>query len=186
MASQTGRFRSFLDGLVEPQPTDQSVRTTLSRVADQENETTAQAPAIPLRRQIDNYIALTKPGILTLLVATELAAMMVAAAGLPPFRIVVAGLLGGLLAAAGANTLNCYIDRDIDRKMSRTQHRATATGEITPRNALIYGLTLNALAVLILGLGTNWFAAGLAALDHGARVSVAGLVLLRQRPAGGA
>lgn len=164
MASQTGRFRSFLDGLVEPQPTDQSVRTTLSRVADQENETTAQTPAIPLRRQIDNYIALTKPGILTLLVATELAAMMVAAAGLPPFRIVVAGLLGGLLAAAGANTLNCYIDRDIDRKMSRTQHRATATGEITPRNALIYGLTLNVLAVLILGLGTNWFAAGLAAL----------------------
>ncbi|MEZ4530858.1 MAG: heme o synthase [Thermomicrobiales bacterium] len=165
MASQTGRFRSFLDGLVEPQPADPTVRTTLSRVAEPAtHESGAQAPAIPLRRQIDNYIALTKPGILTLLLATELAAMMVAAAGLPPFRIVVAGMLGGLLAAAGANVLNCYIDRDIDRKMSRTQHRATATGEISPRNALIYGLALNVLAVLILGFGTNWFAAGLAAL----------------------
>ncbi|MEZ4506583.1 MAG: heme o synthase [Thermomicrobiales bacterium] len=165
MASQTGRFRSFLDGLVEPQPADPTVRTTLSRVAEPAtHESGAQAQAIPLRRQIDNYIALTKPGILTLLLATELAAMMVAAAGLPPFRIVVAGMLGGLLAAAGANVLNCYIDRDIDRKMSRTQHRATATGEISPRNALIYGLALNVLAVLILGFGTNWFAAGLAAL----------------------
>lgn len=165
MASQTGRFRSFLDGLVEPQPADPTVRTTLSRVAEPAtHESGEHAQAIPLRRQIDNYIALTKPGILTLLLATELAAMMVAAAGLPPFRIVVAGMLGGLLAAAGANVLNCYIDRDIDRKMSRTQHRATATGEISPRNALIYGLVLNVLAVLILGLGTNWFAAGLAAL----------------------
>jgi len=165
MASQTGRFRSFLDGLVEPQPADPTVRTTLSRVAEPTtHESGEHAQAIPLRRQIDNYIALTKPGILTLLLATELAAMMVAAAGLPPFRIVVAGMLGGLLAAAGANVLNCYIDRDIDRKMSRTQHRATATGEISPRNALIYGLVLNVLAVLILGLGTNWFAAGLAAL----------------------
>ena len=75
-----------------------------------------------------------------------------------------AAMLGGLLSAAGANTLNCYIDRDIDKKMSRTQHRATASGEISPRNALIYGLTLTVLAVLILGFGTNWFAAGLAAL----------------------
>lgn len=113
---------------------------------------------------MNNYIALTKPGILTLLVATELAALMVAAKGLPSFQIVLAATLGGLFAAGGANTLNCYIDRNIDRVMPRTQHRATASGEISPRNALIYGLTLNVLAVLILGFGTNWFAAGLAAL----------------------
>jgi protoheme IX farnesyltransferase len=167
MASQTGRFRSFLDGLVEPQPSDASLRTRLSRVSTTAEVVPADvAPAakIPLRRQLDNYIALTKPGILTLLLATELAAMMVAAEGLPSFRIVVAAMLGGLLSAAGANVLNCYIDRDIDKKMARTQHRATASGEISPRNALTYGLVLTVLAVLILGVGANWFAAGLAAL----------------------
>ncbi len=168
MASQTGRFRSFLDGLVEPQPTDETLRTRLSRVpaatAPTTDEVAPPAARIPWRRQIDNYIALTKPGILTLLLATELAAMMVAAEGLPSFRIVVAAMLGGLLSAGGANVLNCYIDRDIDKKMSRTQHRATASGEITPRAALTFGLVLNVLAVLILGVGANWFAAGLAAL----------------------
>lgn len=168
MASQTGRFRSFLDGLVEPQPTDETLRTRLSRVptatSAATDEVASPAARIPLRRQIDNYIALTKPGILTLLLATELAAMMVAAEGLPSFRIVVAAMLGGLLSAGGANVLNCYIDRDIDKKMSRTQHRATASGEITPRAALTFGLMLNVLAVLILGVGANWFAAGLAAL----------------------
>ena len=145
MASQTGRFRSFLDGLVEPQPADESFRTRLSRVpaAPEAAPAVLSPPAakIPLRRQIDNYVALTKPGILTLLLATELSAMLVAAEGLPSFRIVVAAMLGGLFSAAGANALNCYIDRDIDKKMSRTQHRATASGEISPRNALIYGLT---------------------------------------------
>jgi protoheme IX farnesyltransferase len=168
MASQTGRFRTFLDGLVEPQPTDPSLRTSLSRVPvapeSVSTETAVQTERIPLRHQIDNYVALTKPGILTLLLATTLAAMMVAAAGLPPFRLVVATMLGGLLAAAGANVLNCYIDRDIDKLMSRTRHRATASGEISPRNALIFGLTLTVLSVLILGVGANWFAAGLSAL----------------------
>ncbi len=168
MATQTGRFRSFLDGLVEPQPTDGSTRTRLSRVPAAPGpvpaETAASTDRIPARRQIDNYIALTKPGILTLLLATELAAMMVAAEGLPSFRIVIAAMLGGLLSASGANVLNCYIDRDIDKVMSRTQHRATASGEIAPRSALIFGLTLTVLAVLILGVGANWFAAGLAAI----------------------
>ncbi len=168
MAAQTGRFRSFLDGLVEPQPTDASLRTRLDRTPPVPEAPTREpveaAVRIPWRRQVNNYIALTKPGILTLLVATELAAVMVAAQGLPSFRIVVAATLGGLLAAGGANALNCYIDRNIDKVMPRTQHRGTASGEISPRNALIYGLVLNVLAVLILGFGANWFAASLAAL----------------------
>ncbi len=165
MASQTGRFRSFLDGLVEPQPADASMRTRLDRRPETvEPVVTATAAAIPWRKQVHNYVMLTKPGILTLLVATELAAMMVAAKGLPSFQIVVAATLGGLLAAGGANALNCYIDRNIDKVMPRTQHRGTASGEISPRNALIFGLTLTVLAVLILGFGANWVAAGLAAL----------------------
>lgn len=173
--SQSGRFRSFLDGLVEPQASGPS-REQLSRIPVataveapieplvQQPEATAPAVAIPWREQVENYVALTKPGILTLLLATTLAAMMVAAEGLPPFGLVVATMLGGLLSAAGANVLNCYIDRDIDKVMSRTRHRGTASGAISPRNALIFGLTLTVLSVLILGFGANWFAAGLAAL----------------------
>jgi protoheme IX farnesyltransferase len=171
--SQTGRFRSFLDGLVEP-PSGVT-RAQLDRTpaaADSSGDpgaspfmaTAAAVERIPLRQQIDNYVALTKPGILTLLLATTLAAMMVAAEGLPSFRLVVATMLGGLLSAAGANVLNCYIDRDIDKKMSRTRHRATASGAISPRNALTFGLVLTGLSILILGVGANWFAAGLAAV----------------------
>src|SRR4051794_17941064 len=68
MAAQTGRFRSFLDGLVEPQPADETLRTSLSRIPVVPDATdivpVRPAAKIPLRRQIDNYIALTKPGIL--------------------------------------------------------------------------------------------------------------------------
>jgi protoheme IX farnesyltransferase len=71
-------------------------------------------------------------------------------------------LLGGLLAAGGANVLNCYLDRDIDALMGRTRRRATATGRIRPRSALLFGLSLSALAVVELGLLVNWLAAGLA------------------------
>lgn len=166
MAARTSRFRSFLDGLVEPQPADAALRARLNRapVPTETVEPVTPAVKIPWRRQVNNYIALTKPGILTLLVATELAAVMVAAEGLPSFRIVIAAVLGGLLAAGGSNTLNCYIDRNIDKVMPRTQHRGTASGEISPRNALIAGLAQIGLAVLILGIGANWFAASLAAL----------------------
>lgn len=166
MAARTSRFRSFLDGLVEPQPADAALRTRLNRVPVPAETVEPVIPVvkIPWRRQVNNYIALTKPGILTLLVATELAAVMVAAEGLPSFRIVIAAVLGGLLAAGGSNTLNCYIDRNIDKVMPRTQHRGTASGEISPRNALIAGLAQIGLAVLILGIGANWFAAFLAAL----------------------
>ncbi|MCO5223193.1 MAG: heme o synthase [Thermomicrobiales bacterium] len=165
MAAQTNRFRSFLDGLVEPPPVDGSSRARLSRVPPATHaESATPTVKIPFRQQVENYIALTKPGILTLLLATTLAAMIVAAEGLPSFGIVIATMLGGLFAAGGANTLNCYIDRDIDKVMSRTRHRATASGEISPRNALIFGLTLTVLSILIIGVGANWFAAGLSAL----------------------
>ncbi|MDP9367936.1 MAG: heme o synthase [Chloroflexota bacterium] len=109
-----------------------------------------------------DYVALTKPGILTLLLVTTLGAMLVAAEGIPPFGLVLATLIGGALAAGGANALNCYLDRDIDAIMPRTSRRATAAGRISPQAALTFGVTLTAVATLELGLLVNWLAAGLA------------------------
>ncbi|MBX3069054.1 MAG: heme o synthase [Thermomicrobiales bacterium] len=111
---------------------------------------------------VNDYVMLMKPGILSLLLVTMLAGMMFAAKGFPSFTIVFWGLLGGLLSAGGANVLNCYIDRDIDRLMTRTKHRASASGRIAARNVLIFGLVLTAASALILGVFTNWFTAGLA------------------------
>jgi protoheme IX farnesyltransferase len=120
-------------------------------------------PSLARARQIvADYVALTKPGILTLLLTTTLCAMLMAARGLPPFWLVVVTMLGGILAAGGANVLNCYIDRDIDGQMSRTRHRAIAAGRISPEAALTFGVTLTVASVLLFGLVVNWTAAALA------------------------
>lgn len=105
------------------------------------------------------YVALTKPNILTLLLFTTAAAMPVAAVGVPPLGLVLWTLLGGTLAAGGANALNCYIDRDIDAIMPRTRHRGTASGAISPTAALTFGLTLTVLAVVELAWLVNPLAA---------------------------
>jgi protoheme IX farnesyltransferase len=115
---------------------------------------------------MNEYVALTKPGILTLLLATTLGGMLAGAAGFPPVWAIVATLVGGALAAGGANVLNCYIDRDIDALMSRTKQRGTVTGKISPHAALIFGLTLSVSAILLLGFAVNWLAAGLALLGN--------------------
>lgn len=115
-----------------------------------------------IKTTISDYVALTKPGIMSLLLVTTLGAMLIAAEGVPAFSLVIWTLLGGLLAAGGANALNCYIDRDIDAIMPRTQHRGTATGRISPNAALLFGTTLSALAVIELALLVNPLAAGLA------------------------
>ncbi|CAA9583287.1 MAG: Heme O synthase, protoheme IX farnesyltransferase COX10-CtaB [uncultured Thermomicrobiales bacterium] len=115
-----------------------------------------------VRAVVSDYVALTKPGIQSLLLVTTLGAMLIAEEGLPPLGLVLATLLGGSLAAGGANVLNCFIDRDIDAQMTRTRHRATAAARITPAAALVFGLALSAFAVLWLGLLVNWLAAGLA------------------------
>ncbi len=143
------------------------------------------APTLDLRRARDvvaAYLALMKPGILSLLLATTLAAMLIAAAGIPPMTLVVATLIGGTLAAGGANVLNCYIDRDIDALMHRTKRRGTVTGIVSPRGALIFGLALSALAVIELGLLVNWLAAGLAMAGNLYYVLVYTRLLKRRTP----
>jgi len=114
------------------------------------------------RRTVLAYIALTKPRIIELLLVTTVPAMMLAEGGLPPLRLVLVTLLGGSLAAGSANALNMYLDRDIDQKMHRTERRPLVTGEVSPRGALIFGVTLGVVAFLVLGLAVNLLSAMLA------------------------
>jgi protoheme IX farnesyltransferase len=89
--------------------------------------------------------------------------MVLAAHGLPRWQVVVATMLGGTLAAGSANALNCFVDRDIDAVMRRTGHRPLARHTVSPTGALVFGTLLGVVAVLGMGLTTNWLAAGLTA-----------------------
>ncbi len=109
------------------------------------------------------YLALTKPRIIELLLVTTIPTMFLAAGGLPPAGVMVATLVGGTLAAGGANTLNQYLDRDIDTLMVRTGRRPLVTGDVTPRAALVFGLVLSVLSVAWLVRLVNVPAAVLAA-----------------------
>ncbi len=108
---------------------------------------------------VSDYIALTKPGIMALLLFTTLGAMMVASASVPDFWLIIVTLLGGWMIAGGANAYNCIYDRDIDAVMPRTRKRGTANGSISTLNAFIFATTLTVGGFLILGLGANWVAA---------------------------
>lgn len=92
------------------------------------------------------FVALTKPRIVELLLVTTVPTMIVAAGGLPPLSLIGATVAGGALAAAGANAMNMYIDRDIDPLMERTKGRPLVTGEIKPGEALAFALALEAAA----------------------------------------
>lgn len=117
-----------------------------------------------LRASAGDYFALTKPWIVALLITTTFGAMLIAARGLPPLSILFLTLFGGVCAAGGANALNSYIDRDIDKVMGRTSRRPLPNGRIAPRRALIFALTLCAFSVAILGFGVNWLAATLSTI----------------------
>lgn len=96
------------------------------------------------------YIGLTKPRIIELLLVTTVPTMFLAADGVPSLGLVALTLVGGTLAAGSANSLNCFVDRDIDGVMSRTGHRPLAKDEVSPRAALVFGLVLGLLAVAVM------------------------------------
>jgi heme o synthase len=111
---------------------------------------------------VGGYVALTKPRIVELLLITTVPTMILAERGWPSTWLVAVTLVGGTLAAGGANAINMVIDRDIDALMPRTQGRPLVTGLIAPRNALIFALALEALAFVVLWATTNLLAAVLA------------------------
>ena len=132
------------------------------------------------RRTVGHYVALTKPRIIELLLVTTFPTMFLAQRGLPSLWLIAATLVGGTLSAAAANTLNCYLDRDIDSVMHRTENRPLVTGAISPPSALVFGGVLSVASTLWLGLLVNWLSA---ALSLGAIVLYVGLytMLLKRR-----
>lgn len=111
---------------------------------------------------IRDYVALTKPRVISLLLLTTLAAMFITPAGLPPFGLVVWTLIGGYLMAGGANAYNMAYDCDIDRMMSRTAKRPVAGGRITQRQAYAFSAALALSSVAVLVSFVNVLAAALA------------------------
>ena len=108
------------------------------------------------------YVALTKPRIIELLLITTVPTMVLAEGGWPPLGLILITLVGGTLAAGGANAINMYVDRDIDALMQRTQQRPLVTGVIEPRNALVFALALEVVAFAVLWWGANLLSALLA------------------------
>lgn len=111
---------------------------------------------------IKGYVALTKPRIIELLLVTTIPTMVVAANGIPGIWLMITTLIGGTLAAGGANTFNMVYDRDIDAIMERTKKRPLVTGVMTPRAATIFACILELLSFGLLAWRVNYLSAWLA------------------------
>jgi heme o synthase len=111
---------------------------------------------------IYSYYQLTKPRIIPLLLFTTAAGMWMAGEGeVDPFLLLIT-LVGGTLAAASAQTLNCIYDRDIDYAMERTRHRPLPAGKIQPRDAALFAIALGTLSFILLSVFVNLLSAVLA------------------------
>jgi heme o synthase len=146
------------------------------------------APRVPRRspKVIGSaLIALTKPRIIELLLVTTVPTMLLAQRGIPSIKLILITLIGGTMAAGSANTINCYIDRDIDALMKRTKRRPLVVnghGTIKPWEALAWGILLGAGSTALLGLMANWLAAALADTAILFYIFVYTLLLKRRSP----
>ncbi|GAB3081459.1 heme o synthase [Pedococcus soli] len=140
------------------------------------------ASPMPPRRKAAAYLALTKPRIIELLLVTTVPVMFLAEGGVPSLWLIIATLVGGALSAGAANTFNCVYDRDIDAEMHRTSNRPMVTGEISPREGLVFGAVLTLASTVWFALVVNWLSA---ALSLGAIVmyAVGYTMLLKRRTA---
>jgi len=111
---------------------------------------------------VRDYIALTKPRIISLLLVTTVATMVVAAPDALALSTVLWTMLGGYLAAGGAGAINHYLDRERDARMTRTRGRPLVAGRIEPIHGLVFGIVLGVLAFVQLALTVNLLAAALA------------------------
>ena len=112
-----------------------------------------------LSNAVRAYVALTKPRIILLLVITTVPTMLLAARGWPSGWLIVATVLGGTLAAGAANSINMYLDRDIDAVMARTWRRPLPAHEIEPQRALAFGIVLQAVSFFFMTATVNITAA---------------------------
>ena len=125
-------------------------------------ETTVSRQHQSFFQVIHSYYQLTKPRIIPLLLITTSGSMWIAAEGrVDPFLLLVT-LVGGTLAAASAQAVNCIYDRDIDDAMERTRHRPIPSGRVQPRDALIFAIALAAISFSLLAVFANLLSALLA------------------------
>jgi len=126
-------------------------------------------PATPrarpsLARVVMAYVALTKPRVIELLLVTTAPVMILAERGFPSVWLILATLFGGALSAGSANAFNMVIDQDIDKIMGRTQSRPLVTGELSPRQAVVFAWVLGGVSFVWLWVFTTWLAAVLSVL----------------------
>ena len=131
-------------------------------MADQLGVTTHGAGRFAsMGRLAADYLTLTKPPIISLLLVTAVGGMFLAAEGVPSLTTLLLVCAGGALGAGGANAINHYMDQDIDALMSRTAQRPVPGNRIPPYRALAFGIGLNVAAFLLLASTVNLWAAGL-------------------------
>jgi protoheme IX farnesyltransferase len=122
----------------------------------------ARATARELVAHVRDYVSLTKPRIISLLLVTTVATMFVADPSGPPLSVILWTMLGGYLAAGGAGAINHYLDRERDARMARTRSRPLVSGRIEPWHGLVFGIVLGVLATVQLALTVNALSAVLA------------------------
>ncbi len=115
-----------------------------------------------IRQRLRDYVTLTKPRIISLLLVTTLAPMVIAARGWPGTAVALWTMLGGYLMAGGANAINMYMDRDIDARMARTALRPIPSGRMSPAHVLGFGIVLGAAAFALFTAYVNLLSAVLA------------------------
>jgi protoheme IX farnesyltransferase len=146
-------------------------------------ETTGAAQSIAGRTsaRLSDYVALLKPRVMSLVVFTGFAGMVVAPGSLHPLLAVIAVFCIALSAGA-AGAINMWYERDIDALMERTRKRPIPAGRVAPHKALAFGVTLNLVPIAIMGLALNWVAAALLALAAGFYIFVYTVWLKRRTP----
>lgn len=119
-----------------------------------------------VKRKASAYLALTKPRVIELLLVSTFPTMIFAERGMPSLWLMISTLVGGAMAAGASGAFNCYIDRDMDKLMKRTKGRPLVTGDLTPREALVFSWVLAIASLVVLWVGTNPLttALGLAAI----------------------
>ncbi|MBT3554699.1 MAG: protoheme IX farnesyltransferase [Chloroflexi bacterium] len=123
------------------------------------NETVQSGSVMTL---LGDYIALTKPRVMSLLLVSAIAGAFLGAGSTPTFEVIIAVLIGGALASGGAASLNMAYEGELDQRMGRTKNRPVAEGRISVLSAVIFGVVLNIISFVLLALMTNVLAASLA------------------------
>ena len=139
-----------------------------------------ESAPVGVRSRVLGYLALTKPRVIELLLVTTIPAMLLASRGSADLVLILNTLFGGMLAAGGANTLNCVADADIDKVMKRTMRRPLARATVPRSHALIFGLALSVGSFFWLWWTTNMLSAHLAAATIAFYVLIYTLVLKRR------